>query len=709
MDIYKVRNDKGEEWDAPEDKLSDAANDGFLPLVTDGKDTHRVSPEDMKLAAKDGFEPIAGGQKSSGLGAAMRGVAQGSTAGFADELTGAAGALLDIAPKEGEGYFDGFGNRYRASRDYARARDDEAKQQHGKIYTAGNVAGGVGSAILAGPAAATLKGSVGLGALTGLGDSEADLTKPSLGNFGTAALDTVEGAAGGALGYGAGKLAGKVWDGTKYVAKNGIGSAAKEALESVKGIPEEIKQAGKAFKIGTNDKNITGLPFVKQGEQVINGIKNIVNEVQERGATKEEFSGMADMARKALNVLRPGESGSIGSMSNDEAILSALLEDGDNAVKKWVKEKASTLYPGQVDGDEYSRLLGMGAEARNAARNFNAKEAAANLKPVVQDVQNLFENTRSQRYGQLHNAARESFEKDAAGSVFDELHGAIGDANSLKSIPSSVKGALQDVEGILTEGSGPRDYKLKPGAWGDADNGEAFNRLQQARKYLDGQINWAGKEGHSASEKILRGLRGHIDDVLKTSQDKVDADALYRASKEVEGKFFGPTEFRDANGNVDVDEFKLAKLFGNNDNAGRFKGAIKDFREFANRPDLPETFKSQAAALADQLESHAGLAEDKRALDAFRFKNGPSSPAIERMNSVANKNGLVTDAVQSPAGFLNTADQFMKSIEQRTGQKFNDMSASDKAASVKFWLWNKNNPGASPGSVETTYKKLFRL
>lgn len=55
---YTVRNDQGQSFQVDEDKLSLAAKDGYLPVVSNGQEEHRVDPESMHLAVKDGYKPI---------------------------------------------------------------------------------------------------------------------------------------------------------------------------------------------------------------------------------------------------------------------------------------------------------------------------------------------------------------------------------------------------------------------------------------------------------------------------------------------------------------------------------------------------------------------------------------------------------------------------------------------------------------------------
>lgn len=94
---------------------------------------------------------------------------------------------------------------YREGREMGRLEKERAQASAPKAYLGGQVVGAVGQAALLqglGVPVATPAGAVGMGALQGLGASEADLTN---GELGQAALDTATGAAFGAAGYGLGK------------------------------------------------------------------------------------------------------------------------------------------------------------------------------------------------------------------------------------------------------------------------------------------------------------------------------------------------------------------------------------------------------------------------------------------------------------------------------------------------------------------------
>lgn len=192
--IYKVRNDKSEEFDVDEDKLGEAGRDGFHPVVSNGTDEFTAELKDLPQAAKDNFMPVMSsdvGMLESGL----RGAAQRATFGFADEIAGGAEALFTDKP-------------YEEARDESRAAFSEAEQANPGSYLAGEVAGTIGTAFIPGVGAlgtaakgaslAKTAGAAALGAgIEGLGDSEAELGSAEMA--GDVATSAALGGAGGAI------------------------------------------------------------------------------------------------------------------------------------------------------------------------------------------------------------------------------------------------------------------------------------------------------------------------------------------------------------------------------------------------------------------------------------------------------------------------------------------------------------------------------
>lgn len=152
----------------------------------------------------------------STLEATGRGIVQGASMGFSDEATGAGEAAWNKLTGDEQGFLD----LYRKHRDESRTKNKAAQEAHPYAYGAGNVGGAIATALPAGAAAAGVKGAAVIGALSGLGGSEADLTK---GDVVPAAVDTAAGAGVGAATAG---LLNKV--GGTTAAAGGVGPALKE-------------------------------------------------------------------------------------------------------------------------------------------------------------------------------------------------------------------------------------------------------------------------------------------------------------------------------------------------------------------------------------------------------------------------------------------------------------------------------------------------
>jgi hypothetical protein len=182
-----------------------------------------------------------------------RGLGQGATAGFGDE----AGGLVQMLTG---------GGGYQANRDAFRQENAAAAKEWPTLSMLGNVVGGVPLAIASAGKGkglgALLKTGAILGGATGLGGSEADLTRGELGRAGLdTGLSTLFGMGGAGLGHGAEKLvgAGARWLATKAANKaaQATEKIAQLAKESVDKVTQQARSAAgtaatAAYKNATN-------------------------------------------------------------------------------------------------------------------------------------------------------------------------------------------------------------------------------------------------------------------------------------------------------------------------------------------------------------------------------------------------------------------------------------------------------------------------
>lgn len=190
----------------------------------------------------------------SGIDALARGAGQGITAGFQDEASAATAPVMDRVFKHLPDWMMGTENRppdsefsakaYRERRDYERSKDSAAQSAHGGLYLAGQLAGGLASTPLV---PGGLAGAVGYGAASGLGGSEADVTK---GELARAALDTGIGATVGAaahgLAAGAGALANRFGGRAAAIEEGLAQSAANKAAGGKGGTATAASEAGRS-------------------------------------------------------------------------------------------------------------------------------------------------------------------------------------------------------------------------------------------------------------------------------------------------------------------------------------------------------------------------------------------------------------------------------------------------------------------------------
>lgn len=169
-------------------------------------------------------------QKPGYIESALRGLKQGATFGFGDEITGALESALTS-------------KTYKQARDEARANDAAAAEANPLTYGAGEIGGGLATTLATGGAAggalAGLKGAALAGAAYGAGSSDADLTE---GDVGGLARDTAIGAGVGALAHGAAAGISK--------AAKAVAPKARAALEMYAISPTEDVLAGAAKSAG---------------------------------------------------------------------------------------------------------------------------------------------------------------------------------------------------------------------------------------------------------------------------------------------------------------------------------------------------------------------------------------------------------------------------------------------------------------------------
>lgn len=281
-----VNPETGGSGDIPEDKVAEAQKDGLLPgfsMINDSGKKIAVPESEVANASKAGFKISTQPTGISQTESATRGATQGFTGGWADEVGSAIRAVPALVTP-GKSYTD----EYSKLRDVERADNERAKASNPGTYTAGQVAGAVGSTIGTPLATATKMGTYG--ATSGLGGSE--------GSAGNQLKDT---AIGGTIGAAAGVAAPYITKGASAVGDK-ISSATGSVwnkLTSLLGNPELKRQEEEklADAISKNTASTTNVP---SNTPWLSGVNSKIDRLNE-ALTKSKNINPADYGTTITN------------------------------------------------------------------------------------------------------------------------------------------------------------------------------------------------------------------------------------------------------------------------------------------------------------------------------------------------------------------------------------------------------------------------
>lgn len=723
--------------DDDESQRKIAESKGYQPYITVTKDGEKHTPirataDQMKIAEKKGyfesnsFQNLRASQKDrepySMLESGAAGLTSNLTMGFDDELSGAISA--------GKAAMNGRDpmKAYEEQRNMYRTEAEKAQQDNPWSYGGGALLGGMaipgaaaantarlGKAIAQGAKIGAVQGAV-----QGVGDAKEMSDVPKEMAF--------KGVLGGAMG-GAGAVAGRA-----ITAPGRTGEEIKEAFTDK--FPAYIKAAWGGLKEGSKDvpgiasvvtSPIEAIRAVADQRRLHKGMEELVDKSIASGEStirKGANSGQDYIdaeyfdEKPMLSLPAPGENKAMlqikdpppprrskpvefDSQPTDKQYMARMLmEDGPNSIKRFTADRSTTVFPGEIDPDAYNSLLEMGTAGRTKARNFNRDQAAEELLPHLEKSREVFDQTRSQRWNELHGAARKGYK--ANDQILIDIGDALEDASSENST-RSILNVLHDVQNMVGSGKGAKRRGLSEGTWDQVDDAEKFNRLQQARKQLYAQGVYAKQNGLTEAESIIQGLTKKIDASLKVSPEKVEADRMWSKSRDLDKHFFDKTEFGDT-----LDKYKVAGMLKNTDSAKRFRDNIGRFEEFINDPGLNPKMKAEGQKLLNAFKEASNTAEQQRALHEFRFKDGPTSAAIQRQTAVlGGDNSPLKEAIRGPSTFMTAADNTMKTLTRRYygGQDFNSLSPAEKDRIVKAWFKIKKDPNWSEEAQDKFFKK----
>lgn len=268
--------------------------------------------EDVPLASNDEdwadiddaavLEPEPTSQTES----ALRGAAQGATLGFADEMAGGVEALWEKA----KGSPIEFAKLYEIARNQSRDNFKRAKDDNPKTYTAGELGGGVATALVpvgagAMTAAKAAKLGLGVGGVAGLGNSEAEDAEGMLRDTAVGAgMGAAAGVGGQQIAKGASKLANKF-------SQDYAPTIAKMLPIGKKSNAPEIEAAAKALGTKATPGMVTASPSVQKLESSLHQAPTIGGWLTRRGTepVSKAMGGATDDLLEGAATISPFESG----------------------------------------------------------------------------------------------------------------------------------------------------------------------------------------------------------------------------------------------------------------------------------------------------------------------------------------------------------------------------------------------------------------
>ena len=399
------------------------------PMSNAAWDSAPPSPAELQ-AAPPSTAPI------SKLESGARGLAQGATLGFADEIAGAGEAAGDVLKSPGD--YSKLIDLYKKHRDESRANFSAAQAANPKTYLAGELGGGAAAMMVPGLGEAEalqgVKGAATLGAAAGLGGSQADLTQ---GDVGGAVKDTALGAGMGALGGAAAEAVNPAMQSLL----NKAGAAAKEtagsqALKVLKpGVSAMKKEAGIAdFPTA---ENVFGVGEGKLAKAATDN--NILNVRGGYAKTLQNIDDALLSNRQKFKPILDDVADKVSAKAAQNPDLSMPATPGSSATQgNTVKDQFVNLAQGEID----NAAKGMGGDANAAAIQKAAQGFAGKLNGADYDIKAL--NDLKQTLGKQLSDAQ-------WGKAADDLAPIKG---LIRKTYGLVKGRIEDLADNVSPGVG---------------------------------------------------------------------------------------------------------------------------------------------------------------------------------------------------------------------------------------------------------------
>lgn len=456
-----------------------------------GESSGLSAEEEAELAAleKEFGEP---GQAE----AAVRGAAEGASLGFYDEIVGAVNAPIDVLTSRLAAWAEGvkpedidapsMGDAYTQHRDEARTAQKTAEKAHPGTFTAGQVAGGIGSMLVPGGAAAkgvasagklakgaTAAGKLaGTGALAGMGSSEATdvkgIAQDAASGAGTA-LATGGALKGlGAAGKGLGKLA---KTGSEQVQKRALGLTGRAGKQLGRENVQDATKLARQHEILTGDK----LKTVDRANQALRTIgtkfddlwskympdnqpqfnpQNVAQRIDNEVTKATKYSTGPDQQKivtklvKNIKQIRPDD---VAELSNLKRQIGESTQKGDD-VSRALYGKVYSIINDEIEKKLSQSAGKLGPEAVKELRSANKQYR---LLKTIRDQAVTKEHQAGTMLGRLQDVGVGGA-LAAGGMAPYSIPAIVGSALARKYGPT----ALSRIQGVLERG-GPAAEKMK--------------------------------------------------------------------------------------------------------------------------------------------------------------------------------------------------------------------------------------------------------
>jgi hypothetical protein len=377
-------------------------------------------------------------EEQTTFGSVARGVAQSVTFGFADEISGAVESSLTE-------------KSYEQARDESRTNFQIAQEANPAAFLSGEVAGGIASAVAAGPGALAAK-AVGMGAIQALGNSEEDKIENQLQDalFGGAVAGVIDRAT-----FGAGKLFGK--------AKNQLGDVFQTQASrlSLKGLGIKNKSSLNKLNKKLDAKGIDTEEFLNRfeniemadGKKLLQGFKSQETLLEDVVNTKSMAGKDMGAVLKSIDIEKGG-SAEIDPLEFAEHLTLEVLEP----------LRTQGTFDSNAIADQLEKRIGFLANRKSKMSMTDLHNWKVNTQEKVNFLKK--QNTDLELNSQLKNIVRQSNEfihskveslssNPKALTEFQELKktfGTLADAEEFieQAVMDNKEGMLGNVRNVLS-------------------------------------------------------------------------------------------------------------------------------------------------------------------------------------------------------------------------------------------------------------------